>query len=78
MRYQSRYHRCMAMTLRLTDEETDALRRRAEAEQRSMQEVARAAVREYVERHEHDETVDRAAAWVVENFRDTLDRLGRA
>lgn len=36
------------MNLRLTDEETDALRRRAEQEGRSMQEVARAAIGEYV------------------------------
>lgn len=66
------------MTLRLSDDETEGLRLRAEAEQRSMQEVARAAVREYIERHDHEEAVDRAAAWVTENFRDTLDRLGRA
>ena len=38
------------MTLRLTDDETAALRKRAELEGRSMQDVARAAVREYVER----------------------------
>src|SRR5271166_6638169 len=38
----------MAMTLRLADDETDALRRRAELEHRSMQEVARQAIREYV------------------------------
>jgi hypothetical protein len=31
----------MAMTLRLADGETEALRRRAELEHRSMQEVAR-------------------------------------
>lgn len=68
----------MAMTLRLTDEETDALRRRADAEHRSMQDVARAAVREYVVRHEHTDQVDTAATWVTENFRETLDRLGRA
>ena len=37
----------MAMTLRLTQEETEALRARAEAEGRSMQEVARQAVVEY-------------------------------
>jgi predicted transcriptional regulator len=37
----------MAMTLRLTKEETEALRARAEAEGRSMQEVARQAVVEY-------------------------------
>ncbi|GAB3599800.1 hypothetical protein GCM10027586_02260 [Kineococcus gypseus] len=36
------------MNLRLTDEETEALRRRAEQEGRSMQEVARAAIDQYV------------------------------
>ena len=68
----------MAMTLRLTDEETELLRRRAQTEHRSMQEVARAAVREYVGRRDHDDEVDRAAAWVTADFRETLDRLGRA
>ena len=38
----------MAMNLRLTDSETDALRRKAAQEGRSMQEVARAAIHEYV------------------------------
>ncbi|WP_222132190.1 ribbon-helix-helix protein, CopG family [Pseudonocardia sp. C8] len=65
------------MTLRLTEAETAALRERAESEGRSMQEVVRAAVREYVERHDHDDAVDRAASWVTENFREALDRLGR-
>ena len=68
----------MAMTLRLSDDESEALRRRAEAEHRSMQEVAREAVREYVSRHDHDEEVDRAAAWVTTTFREALDRLGKA
>jgi hypothetical protein len=36
------------MNLRLTDAETEALRRKAEEEGRSMQEVARAAIAEYV------------------------------
>ncbi|MFZ1274037.1 MAG: hypothetical protein WAQ51_01340, partial [Candidatus Microthrix parvicella] len=36
---------CMALTLRLTDDESDALRARADLEQRSMQDVAREAVR---------------------------------
>jgi len=36
------------MTLRLTEEETEALRRTAEREGLSMQEVARKAIREYV------------------------------
>ena len=41
----------MPMTLRLTDAEADALRRRAEYERRSMQDVAKQAVREYDENH---------------------------
>lgn len=67
----------MAMTLRLTDSEAELLRRRADSEGRSMQDVARAAVREYVDRHDHDDAVERAADWVTTNFRETLDRLGR-
>lgn len=38
----------VAMNLRLTEAETDALRRRAAQEGRSMQEVARSAIAEYV------------------------------
>jgi len=38
----------MAMNLRLTEAETEALRRRAEQDQVSMQEVARRAIAEYV------------------------------
>lgn len=38
----------MAMTLRLNDEQTAALRRKAEAEHRSMQQVALAAIDAYV------------------------------
>ena len=38
----------MAMTLRLTDEETEALRATAQREGRSMQDVARAALREWL------------------------------
>ena len=38
----------MAMTLRLNDEQTAALRRKAESEHRSMQQVALAAIDAYV------------------------------
>lgn len=41
-----------AMTLRLDDDQSDALRRRAEQEGRSMQQVVRDALREYFDRHE--------------------------
>lgn len=51
----------MAMTLRLTEDEQDALRRRAALDGTSMQDVARRAVREYVARAEHRDRVASAA-----------------
>lgn len=64
----------MAMTLRLTDEETAALRATAEREQRSMQEVARAAIRDYVSQRtaRRDELLRR----IVDEDGALLDRLG--
>ncbi|HWC36286.1 MAG TPA: ribbon-helix-helix protein, CopG family [Mycobacteriales bacterium] len=63
------------MNLRLTDEEAEALRRRAEQEGRSMQEVARTAIREYTS----DRKTRLAAA--IEKVRtedaELLDRLSR-
>ena len=67
----------MAMTLRLSDDESDALRAQAEAEDRSMQDVARAAVREYVERRAVLRTVDEALDILTQRYRDVLDRLGQ-
>lgn len=68
----------MAMTLRLTDEETRALRTQAELEQRSMQEVARAAVREYVQRRSATAQVDEALHVLIPRYAGLLDRLGNA
>jgi hypothetical protein len=48
----------MAMTLRLDDAQTEALRRKAEAEHRSMQQVALAAIDAYV----HQPTPQRRTA----------------
>jgi predicted transcriptional regulator len=65
----------MAMTLRLTDEEAAALRARAEQEGRSMQEVARSAIRDYVsdrERRLHD-----AIGRIRTEDAELLERLGR-
>jgi hypothetical protein len=45
--------------MRLTDEETAAFRLRGEVEGRSMLEVVRAAVREYIDRHSRDDLIDR-------------------
>jgi predicted transcriptional regulator len=66
----------MAMTLRLTDDEQEALRRRAEAEGISMQEAARRAVREFVARGEHEARVTAAAARILAAHADALRRLG--
>ena len=66
----------MAMTLRLSDEETDALRRRAQREGRSMQEVARAAVREYIDRTSRRELLDQVLDEELPRFAEALRRLG--
>lgn len=66
----------MAMTLRLSEEQTEALRARAEKEGRSMQQVARAALDDYLLRVEDDELTDRLAAHGAARFADLLARLG--
>jgi hypothetical protein len=66
----------MAMTLRLTNEQTAALRDRAEREGRSMQQVAIAALEAYLLRAEDDERTDRLTAQGAERFADLLRRLG--
>jgi predicted transcriptional regulator len=71
-----RYHLSVAMTLRLDDSQTEALRRRAEREGRSMQQVALAAINEYLARVEDDELTDRLAQQGAERFADLLRRLG--
>ena len=68
----------MAMTLRLSDEETELLRRQAAAEGRSMQEVVRRSLIEYVERRSHEDERDAAITHVVTRYGDLLRRLGEA
>jgi hypothetical protein len=65
----------MAMNLRLTDEESEALRARAELEGRSMQEVARAAIAQYVS--ERPRRLSAAIERVRTEDRELLDRLSR-
>jgi predicted transcriptional regulator len=67
----------MAMTLRLTDDETKAPRRRAKLEHRSMQEVARQAIREYVENHSRGEPLDQVLDEELPRYAEALERLGR-
>jgi plasmid stability protein len=66
----------MAMTLRLTDEEATALRLRAQREGRSMQEVARAAVRDYIDRTSRRELLDDVLDEELPRFAEALRRLG--
>ncbi len=66
----------MTMTLRLTDDEQDALKARAKLEGISMQEAARRAVREFVSRGDHRDKVSQAADLISENHADALRRLG--
>jgi predicted transcriptional regulator len=66
----------MAMTLRLTDQQTTALRTRAEREGRSMQQVAVSAIEDYLVRAEDDERTDQLAAQGAERFAELLRRLG--
>jgi predicted transcriptional regulator len=66
----------MAMTLRLTPEQAEALRSRAEKEGRSMQQVARNALDDYLLRAEDDELTDRLAEQGAERFAELLRRLG--
>lgn len=67
----------MAMTLRLSDEETEALRRRAELEDRSMQEVVRQAVREYIESHSRADLLDAVLDEELPRYAEALMRLGQ-
>jgi predicted transcriptional regulator len=66
----------MAMTLRLTDDEADALRRRARLEDRSMQEVARQAIREYVEQRSRADLLDQVLDEEIPRYAEALRRLG--
>src|SRR5260221_11228006 len=67
----------VAMTLRLSDAEAKALRRRAEHEGRPMQEVARQAIREHVEGHSRAELLDRVLDEELPRYAEALERLAR-
>jgi predicted transcriptional regulator len=65
----------MAMNLRLSDAETEALRRKADEEGRSMQEIARAAIAEYVT--DRPSRLRAAIERVRSEDQELLDRLSR-
>lgn len=64
------------MTLRLSEEQTGALRRRAEPEGRSMHQVAVAALNDNLLRTEDNELTERLAEQGAQRFAELLRRLG--
>ena len=71
----ARYHAAMAMNLRLSDGEAEALRRKAAEEGRSMQEVARSAIADYVSGR--PERLRAAIEKIRTEDAELLDRLSR-
>jgi plasmid stability protein len=67
----------MAMTLRLDEQEQEALRQQAAAEGVSMQDAARRAIREYIARSEHRSRVSTASELILDVHADAIERLGR-
>jgi predicted transcriptional regulator len=65
----------MGMTLRTSDQQTEALRRQAAAEGRSMQAVALSAIDEYIARRQHKAGVAVALQRVVHEEAGVLERL---
>ena len=65
------------MTLRLDEQETEALRKRAEREGRSMQDLARQAIRDYIERTSKRELLDAVLDEELPRYAEALDRLGK-
>jgi predicted transcriptional regulator len=67
----------MAMTLRLDEELDAALSERARREGRSKQEVAREAIRVYVEHYSKRELLDLVLDTELPRYQEALDRLGQ-
>jgi predicted transcriptional regulator len=63
------------MTLRTSDQQTEALRRQAAVEGRSMQAVALSAIDEYIVRRAHEAKVAAALQRVVYEEAGVLERL---
>ena len=67
----------MAMTLRLSPEDSSALARQAEHEGRSQADIVAQAVREYVERTSRRELLDSVLDAELPRYAEALERLGR-
>ncbi len=67
----------MAMTLRLTEEETESLREQAEREHRSMHEVVRLAVLDRVNRARRSQEIRDTTRFVMDRDTELLRRLAQ-
>lgn len=75
MRYQSDTITNMAMTLRLSEKEQRALKKRAERDGVSMQDAARRAIREYLDNSEHTTRVIDAAKQIMKVHAEAIEQL---
>ena len=75
-RYQFDTITNMAMTLRLSEKEQRALKKRAERDGVSMQDVARRAIREYLDNSEHTTRVIDAAKQIMKVHAEAIEQLG--
>ena len=66
----------MDLTLRLTDDEAEALRQRAAQEEMSMQDVAQRAIRSYIEEHERRDALAGVLDAELPRYSEALGRLG--
>ena len=71
--YQPRYHRRVAMTLRLSETDAEALRAYAEAHGESMQQAAQTAIRRML----HDERRAALIKHIVSEDAELLHRLAQ-
>ena len=74
-RYQNDTITKMAMTLRLSEKEQRALKKRAERDGVSMQDAARRAIREYLDNSEHTSRVIDAAKQIMKVHAEAIEQL---
>lgn len=67
----------MDLTLSLTEAETEALQARAGLESRPADDVARQAIREYIDRHTRRELLDRVLDSELARYAEVLEHLGQ-
>ena len=67
----------MALTILLGENEVAALRERADRDGVSIEDMARAAIRDFVDRRNHREDVSAAATKVMRRHSEALEQLAQ-